>query len=113
MKTLEQQFGKMKPKKHKPSMQECHAINNFQAIQALRYIVQNKCKLEHRSDLDSDHWKPGTIRELIYWMTQAGVHNYKTIDQFDTWAFNFWRIKDKPSHDEMIRLITIENNEED
>ena len=113
-KTLEEQFKNIKPPSgKKDGMKECNRINNFQVIQIIRYIIQNECALEHRNNLDSDDWKPGTIRQFLYWVTQAGVRKYKTIDQFDTWMLNFWRIKTDPTPKELYDLTHIENKNED
>lgn len=111
MKTLEEQFGKLKlPKSDSKGLEECYAINNYIALKVVNYIIHNKCKLEHRSSLDSDNWKPGTFREFMHYLSSGKPDD---IHAFDNWYLRFWRIKTKATYEELEALIKVQNNEED
>ena len=116
MKTLAEQFKNTKlPKAASDGMAECYAMNNYTGLKVIQYIIANEARLEHRTNLNSDDWKPGTIREFLHSFTQAYMRGPKAAEVkcFDEWTLNFWRIKKKPTEQEIQSLITVSNSQED
>ena len=83
--------------KKQPTLAEQFDENAYEAI---KYIVNNDSRLEHIEKLYSDEWKHGSLRDFLKYL--CGSQNDKT---FYTYYMNFWRIKIKPTRDELNEIL--------
>ena len=112
-KTLEQEFPFPK-KLNAPSYKSEHEVDllrSYQFIEILRYIIQNKARLEYIERTDSDDWKPGTLREFLRFATSVSKGDDPKQSPFQDYL-KWWRIKRTPTRTELERIVTIDDKEE-
>jgi len=80
-------------------------------MRILRFVVKNKCRLEHRNNRDSDVWRSGTLREFLDFALSVNKGDDPDNATFQDYL-DFWRIKRTPTPSELDRLVTIDNKEE-
>lgn len=85
--------------------------NYFRFTRILRFIVRNKCILEHRSNIESDDWKRGTLRDFLLYATGLPYKEDERFSGFQDYL-RFWRIKTHPTKEEINKLCTLKDNEE-
>lgn len=84
-------------KKRQPTLAEQFKENAYDAI---KFIVNNESKLEHRENLFSKEWKHGSLRDMLRYL--CGAPNDKT---FFTYYMNFWRVKTQPTFEELDEML--------
>lgn len=77
------------------------------ALEAIYYIVQNKCVIEQRKNINDDEWETGTLREMLSFLISKGLHKKEKI-HFYPWFMHSYRIKVKPTEQEIYNLTHVE-----
>ncbi len=111
--TLDKEFPF--PTLGKPRFKSAHEIDlakSYQFVTILRYIIENEARLEHKEHIDSDNWKPGTLREFLRYATGLPKGEDPKRTPFQDYL-RWWRIKRTPTQSELQRIITIHDKEEE
>lgn len=100
--TLDKQFPYLKkvPDERYKDSNKYLLLSSLRMINVIRYIIRNKCVLEHRKSLDDERWETSTIREFLYFATGI-VYKKKPEETGFQDYLSFWRIKTKPTQQEI------------
>ena len=112
-KTLDEEFPYLLelPEQNWKHQHKYDLATGYQFSTILRYIIKNKCRLEHRCSLDSNQWVPGTLREFLEFATSLPLNHNPNFTMFQDYL-TFWRIKHTANYSELERIIKIDNKEE-
>ena len=93
------------------SQRDRDLATGYRFANILRYIIKNECRLEHKSNIDSDDWEEGTLREFLRYATGVPYKENPEFAGFQDYL-KFWRIKRTVSQNELDRIIKITDKEE-